>query len=104
VNKDTIGDKIEALGKKKFQEALARDSDYVTLKLTELAPLLKLFKKKNIADVAAERFTLKTLEKEKVPISPIIRFLCECVGADRCLEARRAGPREVCVGAETPGP
>jgi len=72
-----LDDALSRLDPSEFQERVNDYSQYVTLKLAELEPLRKLVKWKKISGLKKKKFTLKDVEKENIPISPIIRYFCD---------------------------
>jgi ATPase family associated with various cellular activities (AAA) len=76
-NKKAIGNQIAKLGPSEFRKLLKDDSEYVTLKLSELRVLDKVVKGKTLADLHRKKFTLELLLSRKVQIRPIIRYLCD---------------------------
>ena len=79
-SKNTIGDKIEKLGKAKFCKRLRDYNQYVTLKLDDLSVLQEIGVKWNrLAELDKKPFSLKQLaDKIKgYQPTPIIRYLCD---------------------------
>jgi len=76
-DKKSIGDGVEQVHASEFQRLLRHDSKYVALKLSDLKSLRKIVKWEKLADLKTKKFTLKQLEKRKMSLSPIIRYLCD---------------------------
>lgn len=76
-DENNIGNKVEEMGKAKFEEALEKDSNYVALKLVDIEPLFTFFKCKRLSEIVGEHFTLKFLIEQKIPTSTTVQFLCD---------------------------
>lgn len=72
-----IGDRIAKLGASGFKSKLQDYSQYVMLKLDELAPLRAAEKWKDLADLRRKRFTIAELRTKNVRITDIIRFFSD---------------------------
>lgn len=81
--KDSIEKGIAGLDPSEFRKLLNEDSEFATLKLSDLKPLAKirslakLAKGMALADIYKTKITLELLERNKVRILPIIRYLCD---------------------------
>lgn len=68
---------IEQLTAAEFQKRLREDGKYVGLKMSDLRPLKKVVQWKDLTDLKTKQFTLKQLQKKKIALSPVIRYLCD---------------------------
>lgn len=77
-DKKSIRKRLEELKGTAFRKLLKADSEYVTLKLEELGPLRDALDwKGGLAELAKKKFNLKELEKKKIPITLVVRFVCD---------------------------
>ena len=72
-----VANRIEQLTAKEFQKLLRQDGQYVGLKMSDLRTLKKVVQWKDLTDLKKKQFTLKNLQKKKVTLSPVIRYLCD---------------------------
>ena len=73
-----IGDALESLGPVEFRRQLKAYSKFVTLKVSDLAPLRRIgIKWRRLAELDKKMFTLKQLLDKKLPISHIVRYYCD---------------------------
>lgn len=76
-NKKSIGDRVEQLRASGFRKRLREDSEYVTLNLSDLKPLRKVVTWRNLDELKRKKFGLEQLKRNRIPVTPIIRYLCD---------------------------